>query len=192
MGTGSQIPQIVRGHWLMALCCVLYLVWWCVFFWPRDASDQPAGLLRASGVACILGAAVAGVLAVWSTCSAVASMHGAVDGLWINVGGIVAYGILLWVTAGPLGRQPTTELILFVGWLVLELNVASALAGSAAVAPVVVIIVVALAIVAFVISLVCYVLYYGLPAWPSFIDGCVPLATIGIVEAVLAIVIAAA
>ena len=43
-----------------------------------------------------------------------------------------------------------------------------------------------LAVVGFVVSLVCYVLYYRLEPLPSFVDGCVPLALIGIVSIVIA------
>ncbi len=35
-------------------------------------------------------------------------------------------------------------------------------------------------------SLVCYVLYYRLGALLSFVDGCIPLALIGVVSVVIA------
>jgi hypothetical protein len=43
-----------------------------------------------------------------------------------------------------------------------------------------------LAVVGFAVSLVCYVLYYRLAALPSFVDGCIPLALIGVVSVVIA------
>ena len=43
-----------------------------------------------------------------------------------------------------------------------------------------------LAVVDFAVSLVCYVLYYRLGALPSFVDGCIPLALIGVVSVVIA------
>lgn len=43
-----------------------------------------------------------------------------------------------------------------------------------------------LAMVGFAVSLVCYVLYYQLGALPSFVDGCIPLALIGVVSVVIA------
>ncbi|MCI6680946.1 MAG: hypothetical protein MR472_00725 [Parafannyhessea umbonata] len=43
-----------------------------------------------------------------------------------------------------------------------------------------------LAVVGFAVSLVCYVLYYRLGALPSFVDGCIPLALIGVVSVVIA------
>ncbi|MEE6147060.1 hypothetical protein VXJ25_03470 [Olsenella sp. YH-ols2223] len=45
----------------------------------------------------------------------------------------------------------------------------------------------ALAIAGFVVSLVCYVLYYRLAPLPSFVDGCLPLALIGVVSVALAL-----
>ena len=37
----SAVNQIIRGHWWMVGCAVLYLVWWCVFFAP-DARGREA------------------------------------------------------------------------------------------------------------------------------------------------------
>jgi len=43
-----------------------------------------------------------------------------------------------------------------------------------------------LAVVDFAVSLVCYVRCYRLGALPSFVDGCIPLALIGVVSVVIA------
>lgn len=52
---GLTMDQIVRGHWLMVGCAVLYLVWWCIFFAPDASGEKPSptGPLNATGVVCI-------------------------------------------------------------------------------------------------------------------------------------------
>ena len=171
----------------MAACCLLYLAWWCVFFWPRADGTEVPGALRAFGVVCILGAVACGAIAAFSISSGAGSLASAVPGWVIWSGGVVAYAILLWVTTLVFKRQPTTELMLFVAWTALELSAANGLAGSGAASGIVVGLVIALALVCLCASLVCYVRYYQLPAWPSFIDGCIPLVGIGIVSVVLAL-----
>ena len=49
------MDQIVRGHWWMVGCAVLYLVWRCIFFAPDASGEKPAptGPLNATGVVCI-------------------------------------------------------------------------------------------------------------------------------------------
>jgi uncharacterized membrane protein YhaH (DUF805 family) len=100
------------------------------------------------------------------------------------VGAVVLYLVLLGITQRVFQRQPTTELVLFVAWLGMEACCALALgdAGQTGVAALVAV----LAVVGFVVSLVCYVLYYRLEPLPSFVDGCVPLALIGVVSIVIA------
>lgn len=43
-----------------------------------------------------------------------------------------------------------------------------------------------LVMVGFAVSLVCCVRYYSLGALPSFVDGCIPLALMGVVSVVIA------
>lgn len=172
----------------MVGCAVLYLVWWCVFFAPDATGHKPApvGALRAVGVACILGAVVCGGLAVRDMARGMADLPGqAVPGLWINVGCVALYVALAAVTVRLFDRPITTELALFCAWCALELNVASHLvaAGSPGAAT----LVVALALVTLAACTVCYTLYYRLEYVASFWDGCVPLALVGVVSAVVAV-----
>jgi hypothetical protein len=181
----ASISQMRQGHWLLAACCVLYLAWWAIFFWPKVSGGEAQGAIRGVGVVAILGAAVCGLLGATRSCAGAASLeHGAAVPVAV-VGSVVLYLVLLAVTTRAFGRQPTTELVLFVAWLGMELLCAYALAcagrGSAAA------LAVALAVAGFVVSLVCYVLYYRLAPLPSFVDGCLPLALIGVVSAVLAL-----
>lgn len=188
----TAMGQIVRCHWWMVACAVLYLVWWYVFFAPDAAGQKPApvGMLRAIGTACILGAVACGSLAVVGMARGMGGLPGGVvSGLWINVGCLVLYLVILVVTVHVFDRPVTTELLLFCAWCALELNVASSLDGAGAAGFGVVMLVVALTLVTLVVCVICYTLYYKLGYVASFWDGCLPLALVGVVSAVLAVVL---
>ena len=75
------------------------------------------------------------------------------------------------------------EFIFFVAWLDMEVFAACAfnILGKGGEAN----ILADLSIVGFGVSLVCYNFYYKLKPLSSFIDGCVPLALIGVISAVV-------
>lgn len=197
----SQIAQgssqLVRGHVALVVCSVLYLIWWWAFFRPEGA--KPAGAWRAVAIACIVGAAVAGVIGVIQVVGGTGELGDAaattgsagfhVPGWTIASGGVLAYAALLALTAKAFGRQPTTELFLIVGWATLELTMINALSASGAAQAAVVVLLV-LVVLLFVASMVCYVLYYRLDPWPAFVDGCVPLVAVGVFSAVAAVMLA--
>ena len=55
LGRFSRSRQLMWGH-------ALYLIWWCIFFRPN--AQVKGGALRVFGIACILVAAVAGIVGV--------------------------------------------------------------------------------------------------------------------------------
>jgi hypothetical protein len=180
----------------LVVCSVLYLVWWWAFFRPEGA--KPTGAWRAVAIACIVVAALAGVIGVIQVVggtgelgdvSAGASAGVHVPGWAIASGGVLAYAALLALTTKAFGRQPTTELFLIVGWATLELTMINALSASGASQAAVVVLLVLVALL-FVASMVCYVLYYRLDPWPAFVDGCVPLVAVGVFSAVTAVMLA--
>ena len=182
-----SIVQIARGHWWMVGCAVLYLVWWCVFFAPDAAGRKPApaGPLRTVGIACILLAVICGALGVFQISRGMGGLPDeVVPGVWINLGCVALYFVLLAVTVHFFDRPVTTELLLFCAWCALDLNVSNHVAaGSAgAAAPIAV-----LTLATLGVCVVCYTLYYKLEYVPSFWDGCVPLALVGVVSAVIAL-----
>lgn len=181
-----QIASIQRGHIALAVCAALYLIWWVIFFRP-GASSTPAAV-KGLGVAFIIGAVVAGLYAVFQICGVVGDLPLSVPVFVIVCVGVVAYFILLAVTLGVCKRPVTTELVLIVGWVVLEAITLDALAaagalGSGAVCALGIVVGVAAAA-----ALVCYVLYYGLPMPASFFDGAGPLAAVLVVSVVFALV----
>ena len=181
---GIAFEQMRQGHWLMAACCALYLTWWAIFFWPKVGGGSAHGALRVVGIAAILGAVVCGLLGASRVCGGAARLAAAWAPWGFALGSAALYFALLAVTQRAFQRQPTTELVLFVAWLGMEAFCALALgcAGEAGAATLVAL----LAVAGFAVSLVCYVLYYRLGALASFVDGCVPLALIGVVSAVVA------
>ncbi|MBM6700057.1 hypothetical protein H7U32_07040 [Bifidobacterium pullorum subsp. saeculare] len=183
--SARAVAQVSRGHWLLVVCAALYLFWWAVFFRP---GAQARGALRGAAIAAILLAAVCGV---WGLIDAGIALPwiGSVGGvpLWVfAVCGVVAYAALAGVTQGLFHRQLTTELLLIVLWAAFELAVACRL-GAGAIPMGVAVALLILTVVLFVGSMVCYVLYYRLPAWPAFLAGCAPLVAVGVEAAAIAV-----
>lgn len=190
------MDQIVRGHWWMVGCTVLYLVWWCIFFAPDASGEKPSptGPLNATDVVCILGAVICGGLAVQQMAAGMsvlttAATDGkpAIPGLWIDLGCGALYGLLLWITMRFFDRPVTTELALFCSWTALELNAASCLASDPTVSSAAIALIIALTLATLAACTVCYTLYYRLPYVQSFWDGCIPLTLVGAVSAVIAL-----
>lgn len=103
---------------------------------------------------------------------------------------MAAYSALAFVTVRFFGRPVTTELLLFVLWAALELAVLNALLGAGALSGGAFWLLAGVVALVTAANLVCYVLYFRLPPMPSFVDGAVPLAVIGVLAAVMAAVIA--
>ena len=148
------------------------------------------GTLRVVGIVAILGAVACGVLGATRICGGAAGLAPTGAVVECLVGSVVLYLVLLVITQRVFQRQPTTELVLFVAWLGMEVLCALALGGTGQTGAAM--LVAGLAAVGFVVSLVCYVLYYRLDPLPSFVDGCVPLALIGMVSVVITCALPAA
>lgn len=182
--------QMRQGHALMAACCALYLAWWAIFFWPKVSGASAHGALRTVGIVAILGAAACGLLGATRVCGGAASLASHETVVGCLVGAVALYLVLLGITQRMFQRQPTTELVLFVAWLGMEACCALALGGAGQ--PGAAALVAVLAVAGFIASLVCYVLYYRLDPLPSFVDGCIPLALIGVASVVVGCALPAA
>lgn len=183
----TALEHIRSGHLLMAVCCLLYLVWWVIFFWPKVSGGSAEGPLHTLGIAAIIGAVIAAAFGTTRICGgAVSLFKDAAPAIIVTIASAaLLYIVLLVVTWKMFERQPTTELPLFVAWLAMELFAAFALTQTGMVGLPVTILVCALA--GFVGSLVCYMLYYQLKPLPSFVDGCIPLALVGTISVVVAV-----
>lgn len=187
----EALSQVQWGHGLLALCAVLYLVWWIVFFRPDAGKVQ--GALYWFGAACLVLAVCAGVAgAIFAALGANGLRAGSgLSGWWFILTAAVVYLLFAWMTMRFWERPITTELLLFVAWAALELYVVSALGTADLVGLASLICLITAIIILFALSLVCYVLYYRLSALPSFIDGAMPLFAVCLFSAVLLFVVRA-
>ena len=64
----SRSRQLMWGHALYLIC----LIWWCIFFRPN--AQVKGGALRVFGIACILVAAVAGIVGVVLECFGISKL----------------------------------------------------------------------------------------------------------------------
>ncbi|MGI6721357.1 MAG: hypothetical protein ACOX4I_02180 [Anaerovoracaceae bacterium] len=186
----TQIRALFAGNIVFIICIVFYLLWWGIAFRPPGGYHGSAG--TAVLLVCALIAGLAGTIM-----SVRALMHPAGEavnraphGWMIGLAGVVIYAVLLLVSSRLLHRQVTTELLLIVAWGVLQICIicaayrAGGIGRGSALALAVLILAMA------VISLLCYLKYYGLPERTGYYVGMVPLilALIGMacVNAVMA------
>lgn len=173
-GIPAPMRMIGAGHGIMVLCCLFYLAWWSIAFRPGETVSAVSG--RAG---CLLlltvGFAAAGILCNAYGIRGMQIPNDTNDVKWILMVGAVAYLLLLGVTAGLLGRKPTSELLLIVLWAVMETAVVHALYAAdflqAYTIPAVII------IGATILGLVAYLLYYEIDEQSAYYWGMVPLIT---------------
>jgi hypothetical protein len=161
----APLWNIFTGNLLLLFCSLFYLTWWVVTFRPNSSG----GLL---GVFGILAALITGVVAINLMSTGIISLSTISKGVpvrFILIGGAVLFVILLLVTTVAFHRIVTSELIIIHFWAALELSAVAVLygtgrfgAGRAAALG-------ALVGIAFVVGLICYVLYYRLDGMSSFI-----------------------
>lgn len=182
--------QLALGHGAFALCAILYLAWWWIFFRPETIG--PSAVTRVFGIVCIVGAAICGIASVVIICLSLGGLprlRSTIGNLWIVIGGALVYAALLLLTSNVFHRPVTTELILIVGWATMEAAVLATLYGSMRISGAALAVLAIIVAVVFVGSLVCYMLYYNLEPWPSFIDGLIPLASAGVVSVIMVLLL---
>ncbi len=171
----GAVSEILRGNVWLAVCCGIYLAWWCIAFNPLRDFPMP---LKVLGFVATLACGILAVVLLAGGMGALPAERIALPGWAVWLIGAGAYGLLLFVTSHFFGRQVTTELLLIVAWATFELSCVNALAGVGAmgVAGVVVAIVATVATIG--ISMACYLAYYDLAPVPAFVSGMVPLVLI--------------
>lgn len=181
------VKQIFTGNILLVICCAFYLAWWLLAFKPVGAiKGMKTGWL-------LIPAAAAGVLAVVRMIRGIetATMKTALFPGWAVVwGGIAAYLVLMAVTVLLFKRPVTTELLLIVGWAMLALAEINVLYGTGRFSCRQALLFCVIIGVAFLISLVCYVLYYRLDSRAGYLDGMVPLLLAAAVTAAVSVCMA--
>ena len=168
------MKSILAGHVLLIICGIFYLLWWGYAFKPGFTDSRVAG--KAGALLLITAVAgLAGVVLSVIGCSQPGDKAALIPGTVIVIGGIVIYVLLMFGSSALFHRQVTTELVLIIGWLVLEfLSYQSAychgVIGRSAVTVLMVI-----AVLASIISLYFYMQYYQVEESRGYVYGMIPL-----------------
>ena len=180
----DTLKGLFVGNLLLIICCVFYLAWWIIAF-------KPYGAVRGMASGWLLfPAALTGLAAIFVLIHAfrvAETDRSLVPGTLLMITGVVAYFILLAITYFCMHRVVTTELLLIVGWCVLALSEVNVLYGIYDLSVTGAWIWFIAVIAASAVSMVCYILYYGLNDIKGYVDGMVPLLIIGGMMAVMSI-----
>ena len=170
------------GQMLLILCCIFYLIWWYRGFRPNVIVSRVGGV---NGILLMITAVLglAGIFISMTHIPAVTKPK--IDSRVIVLGGIVLYIGLLLVTRLVFRRIVTTELILIVGWTVLELTVINRLSAAGYLSEGKFFAMSIVIAIAFLISMVLYVAYYRMEEMKAFYAAMVPLITESVTMAVL-------
>lgn len=175
--------NITAGHLLFVICCLFYLAWWSIAFRPGFSAPTSAKtvLFILTAVAGLIGLSiiVQGCLEIdVKTPVATAAIIGACAALYIA---------LLLVTNIFMHRQVTTELMLIVFWVCMELCVINKMCGAGDWSGMSAVILAVLAVIAAGISMICYLQYYNLEPMKGFYMGMVPLIIFAVYMAAVAV-----
>lgn len=186
MGAGKDavLRQMFLGNVLLVGCFAFYLLWWILAFKPRS----PVTGMRSGWL--LIPAAVLGIIAVVEIIragNAAPRENALFSGKAVLLLSLVFYIALFLISRYVFQRMVTTELLLIVGWAGLVFWEINALFSLGSVSRGFAVGMLAAAVIAAVISLVCYMLYYGLGPKTGYIDGMVPLVIAGVFMAVLAV-----
>ncbi len=166
--------QIIAGQVLLIVCCIFYMIWWYRGFRPNVEVDRIGGL---NGILLLI-TAILGVAGVFFSLMPTPETTGIkYNQMYIIIGGIAAYIILMMVTKYAFSRIVTSELFLIVGWTMLELSLLNRLSGSGMLSGTKLVTVYVSIALAFVISMILYVAYYRMEDNAAFYSAMAPLVT---------------
>ena len=169
--------NILLGQWLFVACCMAYLVWWCFAFRPGYSAPAVAKLLPFALTA-LFG--IAGLSFIIMGCQNAKAAAGAAGtghfgNIYIIGACAAAYVVLLLMTNVVMHRQVTTELMLIVFWICMELCVINTMHGGGHWGFAAAVILAVIAIIVAAAGMVCYLMYYNLEPMKGFYMGMVPL-----------------
>ena len=170
----SNMRRIMIGQVLLVLCCIFYIIWWYRGYRPGTS------VLRASGVngILLLITAVLGICGLtFSLMPVPETGEPKIDPIAIVAAGIISYFVLLVITRYGFHRIVTTELVLIVGWTVLEMTVINRLNAAGILTDRGFTVMCAVIAAAFLISMILYVAYYRMEEMKAFYAAMIPLVT---------------
>lgn len=177
---------IMSGNGCMAICCVIYLIWWSVVFRPEFRAPGPLAVILFLLTA---GTGITGLILLISGIRNMPSVQPNLSNQVIMIAGICLYIILFFVSFIFMHRQVTTELLLIIGWGMLVLCEVNVMYGAGNFSLQTVIISCILIGIVALISMICYLTYYNLKPMVAYVDGMVPLLLIGAVMLGLSVMI---
>lgn len=184
----SAYGKVILGQALLVVCCIFYLIWWSVSYRPGVNVNRSLGW---NGLLLLITAAsgVAGIaLSVMGATELPKLRAPKLNGGYVAIAGIAVYIALLLITRLAFQRPVTTELLLITGWVVLELTVIGSLNAAGKMTEAGFWIMIVVIAVAFLISMILYVLYYRMEPMAAFHAAMVPLITEGVSMGILLIV----
>ena len=178
------MKQILTGQILLILCSIVYLIWWYRGFRPGISVNRVGGI---NGVLLLITAAlgVSGVVLDLLPDETSAFSVEKIAPVYIIVGGVIAYVALLLLTRYCFDRIVTSELMLIVGWTMLEVSVINRMNAVGVLSDGQFLCLCFVIAAAFIISMILYVAYYKMDEMKAFYAAMVPLVTEGISMAVL-------
>ncbi len=164
--------EIFGGNSLMFATIVFYIAWWTVSFRP-NGDGQTAGAVFFIAVAFFAGMAAITIMSLGI--KSLSQVGKGFPVMYILLGAVAFYIILLAVTIIAFRRVVTSELLLITAWAALELAAIAVLQGSGRFGMGQVLTLAALVGLATGAGLVCYILHYHLDETLRFWNGLIPL-----------------
>ena len=177
------------GNWLMVVCAGFYLAWWRITFRPPAPEGTPIGSV------CIIMAFVSGIggialAAIGMNDTSREPVRASLPGVGIVIGGVILYALLLAFSSRIFHRQVTSELMIIVVWMVLELCALNHWYRYGALQQMAVVMLAILVVLTAIASLICYLQYYRVEYEQGYLIGSIPLVLTGAVMIMINIAVA--
>ena len=176
------MKTIITGQILLILCCAVYLIWWYRGFRPGIHVSRAGGV---NGVLLLTTMVLGFAGVIFSLMPAEKIREPLVSQEMIVICGVAAYFILLAVTKLFFNRIVTTELLLIVGWTMLETIVANRLYANGSLDGNRFFTITVIIAAAFLIGIVLYAAYYRMEEMRAFYAAMVPLVVDAIAMAAM-------
>ena len=182
------MKSLVIGHILLIVCCLFYLIWWCMAFRPGYQGPRISGM---PGMILMITAAagLAGVIFSVLGIRQPGIREALIPSSAVLIGGAVLYVLLMFSSSLLLHRQVTTELFLIIGWLVLEFLAYQSAYCKGRIERGGAVLLIAVAVIAAGLSLVFYLQYYRVSEARGYVYGMIPLITEAVCMAVFLILV---
>ena len=174
----NPFREILAGNLLLLLCSLFYLIWWVISYRPNSYG------MSATGGLYLIVAAITGITAIAVLAYGINSLAPHSHGMrvkFILIGAGILFLAMLAITTLVFHRIVTSELMLIHIWLALEMSAVAVLFGTGRFGVGIAVTMAILIGIAFIVGLICYVLYYRLDETASYWTGMIPLIVAALV-----------